>query len=337
MGRKPTTNLNLPARMRARRQRSGTTYYYYDTGDRPRREIPLGPDYVMAVQKWAELESAVKAPAEITFRYAAERYMAEVVPGKAPRTQADNKAELARLLKFFDNPPAPLGSIRPVHVRQYLDLRGKTAKTRANREKALFSSIWNWARERGLTDRDNPSRGVKGFTEVGRDVLVTDTQFQAVWDAADWPTRDLMDLVYLTGQRPGDVLRMTRHDIRDGCIWVKQGKTGATLRIVIEGELALVIDRIKARDAGLKVVNTRLIRDEHGRSIGPDGLRFRFDKARKAAGQDWQIRDLRAKAATDTSDATDILNARKQLGHTSVKMTERYVRARAGEKVKPTK
>jgi len=60
-----------------------------------------------------------------------------------------------------------------------------------------------------------PCAGVKGFTERGRDVYVEDDTYRAVWDAADWPTRDAMDLAYLTGQRPADVLKMQITDIRD--------------------------------------------------------------------------------------------------------------------------
>ena len=55
MGRKPTKNLNLPPRMRAR-VRGTKTWYYYDAGGKPRREIPLGNDYPLAVRQWSELE-----------------------------------------------------------------------------------------------------------------------------------------------------------------------------------------------------------------------------------------------------------------------------------------
>ena len=78
---------------------------------------------------------------------------------------------------------------------------------RANREKALFSHIFNKAREWGYTAAPNPCAGVKGFTERGRDAYIEDVTYKAVWDAADWPTRDAMDLAYLTGQRPADVLK----------------------------------------------------------------------------------------------------------------------------------
>jgi len=70
-------------------------------------------------------------------------------------------------------------------------------------------------------------------------------------------------------------------------------------------------------------------------------LRSRFDAARaracvpKAA---FQFRDLRAKAGTDKADASaDIRQAQRQLGHSSVVMTETYTRKRKGDRVTPTK
>lgn len=56
-----------------------------------------------------------------------------------------------------------------------------------------------------------------------------------------------------------------------------------------------------------------------------------------AAAKCFQFRDLRAKAGTDKADATDLREAQQQLGHKSVKTTEIYLRARASEKVTPTK
>jgi integrase len=56
-----------------------------------------------------------------------------------------------------------------------------------------------------------------------------------------------------------------------------------------------------------------------------------------AAVKCFQFRDLRAKAGTDKADATDMREAQQQPGHKSVKTTEIYLRARAGEKVTPTK
>lgn len=340
MGRKPTKPGAIP-RFRARPQKSGKVHYYYDHGGKPRKETPLGSDYGLAIKKWAELEreSDIPLPAVITFKVVGDAYMVEVVPEKADRTQADNRKEYAKLLEFFNDPPGPLEAIEPVHVRKYLRWRGKTAKTRANREKALLSSIWNFARDKGYTSLPNPCAGIKGFKEAGRDVYVEEAEYRAIWDKADPVLRDAMDLAYLTGQRPADVLRMSVTDVRDGSLQVQQGKTKAKLRIEVAGELAEVIERMMARKKAHKVYSTRLVVNEHGKPIGVHALSVRFAAARKAAGVEGvQFRDLRAKAATDKADSSgDVRQAQKQLGHSSVVMTESYTRKRRGEKVTPTR
>jgi len=374
MGRKPSKNLNLPRGMRSREQRSGRVFFYYDTGGKPRREIPLGDDYVLAVKKWAELEADQGAPHVklITFKYVAERYTREVIPTKAARTQTDNLVEMEKLYEFFNNPPAPMAEIQPIHVRQYLDWRvadakkrvglenekrvqesklplpltGREGKVRANREKALFSHVWNKAREWGLTDRPNPCQGIKGFKEAGRDTYIDDETFAAVWDVADEPTRDALDLAYLIGQRPADVLKLSRADIRDDVLWLTQNKTGKKLRINIEGELAAVLDRIKARR--YKVTSLAVIVNEKGQALTASALRGRFDKARdaaaKAAGAElakkikgYQFRDLRAKAGTDKEEGEGMAAAKDLLAHANESMTRKYVRNRMGKLVGPTR
>lgn len=164
-----------------------------------------------------------------------------------------------------------------------------------------------------------------------------------VIESMDVPTREAMDLAYLTGGRPADLLKIDETHLRDGDIEVRQNKTGHKLRIAIKGELATLIERIRTRKRSLAgvVVSTRLLVNEEGQPLGKYALRFRFETARAAAGiegDDFQFRDLRAKAATDKTDKTrDIRKAQQQLGHTSVTMTESYVRKRRGQKVMPTK
>lgn len=336
MGRRPKNPAAIP-RLRVR-VRVGKRWYYYDAGGSPRKEIPLGSDYALAVKKWAELEGDRSAPQvrqAITFRFVADAYRREVIPTKAPRTQRDNLAELAKLVEFFDDPPGPLESIQPLHVRQYMTWR--KAPVRANREKALLSHLWNFAREKGYTALANPCAGVKGMRERGRDVYVHDDELAALLAAACEPLRDAMELAYLTGQRPGDLLRMDARNVRDGALEVAQGKTGAKLRIAIAGRLAALLERIAQRKRGMVLHSTRLLVDERGQPLTYAGLRGRFDRARAAAGVVFQLRDLRAKAATDKADAQDARQAQRQLGHTSVVMTEHYIRKRRGEKVTPTK
>lgn len=120
------------------------------------------------------------------------------------------------------NADAPPSASRRTAVRR-LQGKGRIAKgnegqVRANREKALFSHIWNFARERGLTAKPNPCAGMRGFRETGRDTYVDDETYQAVWTGADEPTRHAMELANLTGQRPADVLKLTWADVREGAV-----------------------------------------------------------------------------------------------------------------------
>ena len=45
-------------------------------------------------------------------------------------------------------------------------------------------------------------------------------KFRAVWEKAAQTRRDAMDLPLLTGQRPADVLKIKRTDLRDGALWI---------------------------------------------------------------------------------------------------------------------
>lgn len=114
-----------------------------------------------------------------------------------------------------------------------------------------------------------------------------------------------------------------------------KGKT--TNRVAAHGEQVQVM----SRKSGHKVRSTRLIVTEDGTPMTVAMLRRRFDLAREAAGvkkPEFQMRDLRAKAGTDKAESSgDIMQAKDQLGHTSVVMTEQYIRNRKGKKVSPTK
>lgn len=347
MGRRPTKHLNLPPRLRVRTRRE-TDYYYYDTGGKPRKEIPLGSDYVLAIKKWAELEQGdrYKEVALVaTFPMLWERYAMDVLPTLKHGTIRTHKSDIKHLLGFFGDPPAPLEKIKPMHIRQFLDWL-KDKPTTANRCKRLFSTLWNHARGWGWTDIENPCAGITGHTTGKREVYISDAVFKAVWQSASAPIRDAMDLAYLTGQRPADILKMSETDIQDATLPVHQGKTGARVRIRIEGELAALLDRIRARKRGYKVWTTFLLVQENGKPLTTMTLRNGFVSARDAAAERnadiaesikaFWFYDLRAKAADDKADSEGEGEAQKLLGHTDGRTTSKHY-LRRGKIVSPTK
>lgn len=319
VGRPRTRNFDLPPRMKARRLKTCTLYYYCVRGRTP---VPLGRDLDAARRKWAELESG-QAPT-LTFAALSDRYQREALAGKAVKTQRETGYQLASLKRAFN---FAFEQIVPMHVRQYLDRRSH--KIAANREISLLSHLWNWAREKGITNLPNPCLGVHKHAEHPRRRYVTDAEYKTVWERApDW-LRDAMDLALLTGQRPGDVLKMTRQDIQDGFLWVHQAKTGERLGIEVSGELDAVLRRISARP----VTSMHLVHDA-GQRVPMWQLSRTFTATRRAVGQDWQFRDIRAKTVTDE---TDLRTASQRAGHTTELTTAAVYRRVRGRKVKPLK
>ena len=343
MGRRNTRNLNMPPCMHPRTQRSGKVYYYMYTKDKPRKEIPLGPDFILALKKYAELNIVVETMAEATFSDVQKRYLVEIVPKLATSSARMYRSDIKHLLAAFSE--APLAQIKPMHLRQFLDDRADIPTT-ANRCKRVFSTMWNHARGWGYTHLPNPCEGIQGHTLPKRTVYITDDVFEAVWAHASAPLRDAMDLAYLTGQRPADALRMTESDIVGGYLVVTQEKTKQPLRIKIIGALEGLINRIKERKATHSIVTAALLVNSHGKRLTAPALRSQFDVAKKLASnklpdlqpeiKKFWFYDLRAKAADDTSDQRGDQAASDLLGHDSIKTTQRHY-LRRGKKVSPTK
>lgn len=337
--------INVYQRNRKRKNGSVWTRYYYRTPDG--KDILLGSDLNEARRKWADLESTA-IPSEATLmRSIFDRYERDVIPKKAPRTQADNKAELKRLRRAFDD--LDIEDIDPPMIAQYRDAR--EAKTRANREIALLSHVFNTAREWGLCQQANPCLGVRKNKEKPRDYYANDTVWKAVYAQACHELRDAMDLAYLTGQRPADVLGMRKDDLVDGYLLVTQGKTSKRLRIQTEvsGEpnsLGKLLKRIEQGNEGM--LSPFLVLNRSGKRVSRPMLRNRWDEARSKAAsaaeengeadlavriRQFQFRDIRPKAASEIQDVAD---ASVLLGHSKEGITERVYR-RVGAVAKPAK
>lgn len=350
---KNPANRELPPRMikRVRTLKSGKqlTYYLYNGRDANggRKEYPLGSDLEEAKRQWAGMECKPKPRAPHLMGALFDRYEREIMPGKSPRTQLDNQGELRQLRPVFDE--APIDAITPQMIAQYRDKR--TAKTRANREIALLSHVFNIAREWGLTDKVNPAAGVRRNKETPRDYYASADVWDAVYAQARHELKDAMDLAYLTGQRPADVLSMKKTSIVGGLMAVGQGKTGKKLRIrlVLDGiqtDLGLLVEVLLLKVGGN--ISPHLIVNEGGLRVSGRMLRNRWDDARaKAAAlareqgasdlaariEQFQFRDIRPKAA---SEIEDLGAASRLLGHSREQLTE-HVYRRVGQVVDPTR
>ena len=325
MGRRRTHDLDLPPHM-YRKVRGGQTRYYYG-----RAGVALGSDFPTALRRYAELHAGHAAPG--TFAEAARLYRQHELPTKAPRTRAGYGPQLDTLVAVFGH--MALDAMRPRDVADFMAARSERTVDKegrrhggpivATREKALLSAVFAFARAKGLTNAPNPCAGIRG-TKAKRGRYVTDAEVTDAITRAAPMLAAFLELCYRTGQRPGDVLKMRRQDAQDGALWVQQGKTGAKVRIELVGPLAALVARLTA--AGDGVPSVFLIRDRRGQPLTLAAMRKRFDRL----GCDWQIRDLRAKAASDSKSARE---AQALLGHAAASTTDGYIRQVAGAVAQP--
>ncbi|KFX79976.1 integrase, partial [Ralstonia solanacearum] len=207
MGRKPSNPGAIP-RFRTRRNTDGTLRYYYehDAVDGKRKVEPLGTDRVKALQRWAELEGK-RTPSPhrdvYTFSDVAKEYRKRELSSKAAETQRQYDIYLTRLTASMAD--KPVDEITPADVADiWQSTRDKRGTVTANRTKATLSAVLNCGRLWGMMKAPNPCTGVRGKKEAGRKaVLINDELYQSVYDVADQPLRNAMDLADLTSQRPG--------------------------------------------------------------------------------------------------------------------------------------
>jgi len=194
---------------------------------------------------------------------------------------------------------------------------------------------------------------VRRNKEKIRDYYAADDVWEAVYAKAVLELQHAMDLAYLIGQRPADVLKVETSDITADYLLIAQGKTTKKLRVKLHNEqkltsLGLFINNLMEFRKQAGIQSKRLITNVQGLRMSQGMLRNRWDEARKSAAEEaetmgdiafaerirkFQFRDIRPKAATEIEDLSV---ASKLLGHTNEAITKQVYR-RLGEVVDPAK
>ncbi len=342
-----TVNHDLPWHMEVRRyiNRKGEesiSYYYITQVDEngKRKAIPLGKDLNMARRRWAELEGKPAVP-ESSISAVYEKYLTwaedREQSGLSVWTLADYRSNWRFLKPVFGK--TSINKMKAEFLFRYFDKR--SSKIRGKKEIKFLGTLFNWARARGYMTIANPAQGITRLMKAPsrRTIYVTDTEFLLVRKNAIQPVQDAMDITLLTGQRPADVFRMMWSDIQNGVLMVHQAKTGATVRISVEGELEEVLNNIRSRP----VISRYIVATGKGRPMSDSAFKRAFSDARDKAEVEaketgvefhrWQFKDLRAKTATDSNSQTE---AQELLGHKNASTTVIYRRDK-GKIVSPLK
>lgn len=177
----------------------------------------------------------------------------------------------------------------------------------------------------------NPVTPVPPFKEPPRERYIEDEEYIAIRDNAQPHIALIMDLLYMTGQRVSDIINLKESSIRDGEVYFSQQKTSQKMGIDLTEELAATIEAARGLN---RIRGLTLFHKGNGKPYGYTGVRDGFKRACKRAGvKDAQLRDIRAKAATDAEE--EGLNPSLLLGHQDPKTTKRYLRKRRVMRTQP--
>lgn len=277
------TNAHPRLRSHTRRSKSGkvTTYYMYDMRHEGKPDIPLGKDYAEALKQWDELHNR-KPRIAGTLEEAFERWELEVLPayGNAG-TRRTYAQSLRKLRPVFGG--SQWADVELSDLKGYL--KHRSAKTQGNREMALLSVVWNWARLEGLHQLPWPAAGMERSRwknpEKPRRFKVTDAIFEAIYADGDEVLQDCMDLSSATGMRLTDcrTILLPRGDV----LSLEASKTGKEADFDLS--LSQVLPQLLARRRALKAGHLMLLSTPDGKPVSATMLRYRYDLARERAAR----------------------------------------------------
>jgi integrase len=286
-----------------------------------------GAYWLVKKGKWTRLGKEL--PSEFRTRIATRRNsfsdlidaaMETIRPNVGLSTWGNYKTA-AEKLKFSFSPIDP----KTLTAADVWDFRDGCSDTpnMTNRCLSLLRQILNYAVRRRII-HSNPAIDVEPLEEKKRDRLLTMEEYQAIREKAGPRLQCIMDMLFLTGQRVNDVLRIKRSDLTDEGIYFKQQKTGSKVLVRWTPELKALVETIK----GLYLIPSITL-FQNRRRKAPDyrSVILQWQTACKAANvTDAQLRDLRAMSLTLAE--LEGKNPTMLAGHASPAMTKRYLRGK---------
>jgi integrase len=155
-----------------------------------------------------------------------------------------------------------------------------------------LARVLSWAKDRGLIT-DNPcERGGRLYRATRAEKIWSADEEATFYHAAPKHLHLAVLMALWTGQRQGDLLRLTWAAYDGETIRLKQSKTGARVVVPVGAPLKAALDAVIRRSPVILVT-------AEGKPWTPDGFRASFGKARAKAGiTGLTFNDLRGTAVT---------------------------------------
>lgn len=250
-------------------------------------------------QVWEKYENIINARLDVmTFGKLWGFFLdSEYFKDLSPRTQSDYLQHQKKLLHAFGN--AKADSIKPEHVRRFMDLRGKKSRTQANQEKSSMSRAFRWGYERGYV-RSNPCAGISKFSVKPRDLYIEDSVYLAIYNEATPALQCAMEISYLCAARSGDIRDLEWSQEMELGLFIQQGKTGKKQIKTYSARLLSALDKARTL-GGVRYI----IANAQGEKYSKSGFNDIWRKARSAASDKLgyplkcHFHDIKAKGISD--------------------------------------
>jgi integrase len=278
-------------------------------GARIHRRLPDGAGTRDAKRLEGELRAALGKrqpviPGDPTMAQVMGLYLQHAETLRSPETA---RFHALRLGPWVDGKRA--SEARQVAAAVIKGLRGHYAPATINRSLSALQKGLHLAWESGTTPEDY-SKHVQRLPENNqRDVHLTVEQVHKLAEHASEQVRAAIWIALLTGCRRGEILAIKAADVGEDSITIRAGNT-KTLK-------TRIVPIIPALRPWLKYVPLK---------VNFEGLKTGFRRAREAAGMPKiHFHDLRHSCATILlASGADLYTVAKVLGHSTIKMTERY-------------
>jgi hypothetical protein len=154
--RTTTKLLGLPPGLRARRQSSGTTYFYLKTDLTP-KELPLGKNRETALDSWRtyKLKSCLNGDLPSSVFTLLEIFRLAEIPIRVPKSRPTLLRQVASLEDFFRLSGNPTLIDSWPDAEAYYRFRGSRFEIRAGAELRLLIHVWRWAQKLSLVTNEH--------------------------------------------------------------------------------------------------------------------------------------------------------------------------------------
>lgn len=281
-------------------------YYYHRATGISLPGEPGSDEFISAYHKAQEsIKSAHRN--EGTLKALIQRYMqSPKYLDLRDRTRKDYFKHIGKIEEKFGSLPIP--ALNDPHVRSrflnWRDKLGKSSKKQADYTVTVLGIVLEWSLDRGFIEANHIRRPKKLYKANRSEKIWLQEHVDAFLDRASDEIAFALLLALDTGQRQGDLLKLSWAAYDGEYLNLQQSKTGTKVSIPLTARLTALLQNELENRSKNKMTATTILTRTDGQPWKQDHFRHEWRRTTKEAGLDnLTFNDLRGTAVTALADA----------------------------------